>query len=182
MLTDLPDGAVPLAVGTILVLGALALVLSPLLGDGGDALHKHRSAEPDNGSTLHTGDSAIATLREVEIDHETGKLSDGDYAELKERYTRAALEDMRVAQRAASIAAPGLLALALDVDPVEAAIARARANQKTCPDCGPRTEPDAVYCSHCGRYLPRQCPHCGVHVEMPAAAFCASCGNVLVNG
>jgi predicted amidophosphoribosyltransferase len=37
---------------------------------------------------------------------------------------------------------------------VEAAIARAREKLPVCPDCGPRPEPDALYCSHCGNRLP----------------------------
>ena len=35
-------------------------------------------------------------------------------------------------------------------DDVEAAIRRARESQKSCATCGPRPEPDALYCSQCG--------------------------------
>ncbi|MBL0170747.1 MAG: heme lyase CcmF/NrfE family subunit [Gemmatimonadaceae bacterium] len=38
-------------------------------------------------------------------------------------------------------------------DEVEAAIRRARDTQKSCIDCGPRPEPDAIYCSNCGVLL-----------------------------
>lgn len=36
-------------------------------------------------------------------------------------------------------------------DPAEEAIRRARAQQRVCPDCGPRPEPAARYCSRCGK-------------------------------
>jgi len=38
-------------------------------------------------------------------------------------------------------------------DEVEAAIRRAGASLVSCEECGPRPEPDAVYCSNCGRKL-----------------------------
>ncbi len=38
-------------------------------------------------------------------------------------------------------------------DEVEAAITRARGLQMLCRECGPRPEPDAVYCSSCGVLL-----------------------------
>jgi hypothetical protein len=40
-----------------------------------------------------------------------------------------------------------------DDDPAEAAIRRARAQHRVCPECGPRPEPAARYCSRCGRAL-----------------------------
>ncbi len=40
-----------------------------------------------------------------------------------------------------------------DDDAAEAEIRRARAQLRACPDCGPRPEPAARYCSRCGRPL-----------------------------
>ncbi len=73
-LASLPDGAIPLAVGTVLALGALAFVLWPLIGDA-------------------------------------------------------------------------------QVDDADSARQRANAAQRVCDQCGPRPEPDATYCSHCGNTL-----------------------------
>jgi len=69
-----PDGAIPLAVGTVLALGALTFVLWPLIGHA-------------------------------------------------------------------------------QVDDADSARQRAGAAQRVCDQCGPRPEPDATYCSQCGRYL-----------------------------
>jgi hypothetical protein len=61
-------------------------------------------------------------------------------------------------------------------DPVEAAIRRQRTGARVCVECGPRPEPDAIFCSRCGRYLSPLCPHCGSSVARPAARFCDHCG------
>ncbi len=178
MLAALPEGAIPLAVGTMLALGGLSLVLAPLINDGSEAATKVKP-RVRTGPAPEATDGAVAALREIEFDRETGKLSDADYAELKSRYTRAALDELRASDAAnASMNAVAVL----EIDPVEAAISRARAQQKSCIDCGPRLEPDATYCSNCGRFLPGQCNHCGATVTAPGSAFCSSCGDVLVVG
>ncbi len=40
-------------------------------------------------------------------------------------------------------------------DSVETALRAFRAGRPECPDCGPRPEADALYCSNCGRPLTR---------------------------
>ena len=47
-------------------------------------------------------------------------------------------------------AAPAPKRVVVSDDEVEAAINRARRVQMSCSECGPRPEPDAVYCSSCG--------------------------------
>jgi rRNA maturation endonuclease Nob1 len=163
----------------------LTLVLSPLLGsvDGTDTTDRtaRRSAteEDDRPAT------AVDALREIEFDRETGKLSDADYTDLKARYTKAALAELRAAD--VTLVAVGTAAGTVEkrdtgiaaLDPVEAAIARARDNQKSCGVCGPRPEPDATYCSSCGRYLPGQCASCGTRIELVGSRFCSGCGEQL---
>lgn len=69
--------------------------------------------------------TAVDALREIEFDHATGKLSESDYGELKSAYTQRAVAAMRMGDKAAIF----------------------------CAQCGPRPEPDAAYCSDCGRAL-----------------------------
>jgi hypothetical protein len=157
-----------------LVVGALAiaLVLEPLL----------RAARRTGPGLLDLPDPedtprgiALAALKEIEFDKATGKLSDLDYAMLKDRYTGVALEAMR-AEGSAEV-----------TDPVEAIIAaKVRAlrtasgpggTAAACPSCGPRPEPDAQFCSTCGRRLPTgaACAGCGAPLA-PHAKFCEACG------
>ncbi|HUQ48043.1 MAG TPA: hypothetical protein VM053_07340 [Gemmatimonadaceae bacterium] len=72
-----------------------------------------------------TRNSAVDALREIEFDKATGKLSDSDYAELKASYTQRALAVMRSTSSA------------------------------ICDVCGARPEPDAQFCSNCGRSVSR---------------------------
>jgi hypothetical protein len=64
-------------------------------------------------------------------------------------------------------------------DAAEAAVRRHRARLAECASCGPRPEPDAVYCSDCGRYLAGRCPRCGAAADQPGARFCGACGETL---
>ena len=193
-LVAMPEGAVPLVLGTALALGALTLVLSPLLsGEAEVRAEDEKKAATEaarvkaarakrSGREEEQLDGAVAALREIEFDRETGKLSDSDYAELKTRYTREALAELRAADArdaAASSVVVAALSSADAADPVEAAIRRARENQRSCGVCGPRPEPDATYCSSCGRYLPGACGSCGTSVELVGSRFCSGCGDHL---
>ncbi len=213
LLQSLPDGVGPLLVGTALALGGLTVVLWPLINDSESTGASHpgrgqsfqktklfRSGSPSrrrgprvdakgqhDSERDESSDSAIAALREIEFDRDTGKLSDEDYSDLKERYTRAALAEMRSRNAAdadaSMLSAGGLLTVETvpsdSLSPVELAIRRAKANQRSCDICGPRNEPDAIYCSSCGRYLPGNCGQCGASVQLVGSRFCSSCGDQL---
>lgn len=156
-----------LIVGTLLAVGTLAFVLLPLFMD----IKPRRIARPSAYARDAGDDEAIAALREIEFDRETGKLAPADYEELRTRYTQRALAAMR------STAAGAGNATADDL--LEAEVAAFRARLKDCATCGPRPEPDAEYCSSCGTYLPGQCASCGAHVSEIGATYCTSCGRAL---
>ena len=161
----------PLVIGTLLAVGALAYVLYPLLAG---PVPVRRTVPAPKPTAKSAEKEAIVALREIEFDRVTGKLSDADYAELRTRYTARALEAMR-ASAAASESGPG----AMSDEAIEAAVLAYRERMRSCPGCGPRPEPDAVYCSSCGRYLPGACEDCGASVTETGATFCTSCGRQL---
>jgi len=194
MMLAMPEGAAPLVLGTALALGALTLVLSPLLSGEAEVRAEDEQKAATEAARIKAArakrsgreeeqlDGAVAALREIEFDRETGKLSDGDYAELKTRYTREALAELRAADARDAAAMPVVVAALSTADaddPVEAAIRRARENQRSCGACGPRPEPDATYCSSCGRYLPGACGKCGTSVDLVGSRFCIGCGDHL---
>jgi ribosomal protein L40E len=158
----------PLIVGTLLAVLAVAYVLYPLLFSS--ASPTHRPVGLPRVAPVADED-AIVALREIEFDRATGKLSDTDYAELKSRYTARALAAMRARGKGGTDATPE--------DLVEATVLAYRARLKSCARCGPRPEPDAVYCSNCGSYLDEKCAGCGRVVEEAGASFCAGCGRQL---
>ena len=161
-----------LVVGTLLAVGALAFVLYPIFFGVTRSLPLAEGAAPAEGRG--SGDSAVVALRELEFDRATGKLSESDYAELKARYTREAIAEMRRERPTHEMAAPE----APSDDEVEALV-RAYRDSRACPTCGPRPESDAVYCSNCGRYMQDRCAACGAPVVSPDARFCTGCGNRL---
>lgn len=168
------------------VVGALALwlVLQPLIRP---AKRSSAPIEPIDPEETPKG-IALAALKEIEFDRETGKLSDEDYGLLKARYTAAALEALR-SDRAAVAGGPA----SDDVESMVAARLRAlrstsgttssdppvpsNSTQPLCPSCGPRPEADAAFCSTCGRRLSHQlrCNSCGAELH-PDSKFCDSCG------
>lgn len=159
----------PLAIGTLLAIGALAYVLFPIFVETPFAPRRRPRTEPSVGNAAE--EDAVVALREIEFDRATGKLSDSDYDELRARYTERALAAMRRGDAEVDELS--------SIDPVEAAVSRLRLHLKECVTCGPRPEPDAEYCSHCGKYLPGACGACGATVDAPGAAFCTACGKRL---
>lgn len=160
-----------LVIGTLLAVGALAYVLYPLLVG---PVPMRRSVPAPKNTAKSAEQEAIVALREIEFDRVTGKLSDADYTELKSRYTARALQAMR-----ATAAAGEVTSGIVSDDAIEAAVSAYRERMRNCPSCGPRSEPDAIYCSNCGRYLPGMCEGCGASVTENGAAFCTSCGRQL---
>jgi hypothetical protein len=73
----------------------------------------------------NAGSSSVDALRELEFDRQTGKISDSDYGALKARYTEEAVAVMRAGGN----------------------------GSPACPNCGPRPESDATFCSNCGARL-----------------------------
>jgi hypothetical protein len=171
------QGTLTLLVGALLAVAALAFVLYPLFFEVREAPRARASAQPAD-------DSAIVALREIEFDKATGKLSDADYAELKQSYSARALSELRARDRASGhaeqVSGPPERsdgsAVPVPSDPIEARIREVRETHRACRTCGVRPEADAVYCSTCGSYLDRDCPRCSAPVTEAAAAFCPTCG------
>jgi len=155
-----------LAVGTILAIGALTFVLYPLFFGAPNA---RRLTVPVPGAW--SDDVAVTALREIEFDRATGKLSEADYKQLKEQYTRQAPARMR---RSPAGERPEPVE-----DELEAMIRAYRAERPFCELCGPRPEVNASFCSNCGRYLAGRCDQCGRQVNEIGARFCAACGHRL---
>jgi hypothetical protein len=120
---------------------------------------------------------ALLALKEIEFDRETGKLSDEDYRFLKEKYTAEALEALR-AEEGTKAPDDVEALIAHRVRALRSAAASAPPGARVCVSCGPRPEPDAVFCSTCGSRLPAAatCGHCGAALGVDSR-FCEGCGS-----
>jgi hypothetical protein len=88
------------AAALLLGLGVLWLVFQPLLEPPS---REPEFVEPADLEETPRGQALLA-LKEIEFDLETGKLSEGDYYDLKARYTALALEAMRAEEGPAPVA------------------------------------------------------------------------------
>jgi hypothetical protein len=159
-----------LLVGTLLAVLGLVYVLYPLMRGASAAM-----PVPEADATPES--SAIEALREIEFDEATGKLSPEDYATLKSKYTALALHELRAREGQASVGEARTPSAVEDA--AELMIARAKQRGTSCVSCGPRPEPDALYCSNCGRHLGKACLSCGAAIESDTARFCVECGTAL---
>ena len=164
-----------LILGILLATGATYYVLRPILRPAPPPDSEQNSGadegdDPDDD--LSPQAVALRALKEIEFDRATGKLSDADYDELHARYTQEALVALRREAGLTPGASPGIQ------EP--RGVARGQSTQRpTCPLDGPRPEPDAVFCSACGRRLgtaPAYCARCGSALETDAR-YCNRCGS-----
>jgi hypothetical protein len=164
-------------------LAAVWLVLQPLVLPGRARPPVYEPPDPEETPK----GVALAALKEIEFDRETGKLSDEDYAFLKGKYTGVALDALRAESGEASAlpsaaTAPGKggdveAMIAARVRALRSAATSAPPGAPVCTTCGPRPEPDAVFCSTCGqRLLPGgACAGCGADLDQ-GSRFCEQCG------
>jgi hypothetical protein len=168
-------------------LAAVWLVLQPLVLRGRVPTPVYEPPDPEETPK----GVALAALKEIEFDRETGKLSDEDYAFLKGKYTGVALDALRAeSAEAAEVRSQELRPGSKqdgsdDVEAMIAARVRALRSAATsappgapvCSTCGPRPETDAVFCSTCGhRLLPGgACAGCGAELGQ-GSRFCEQCG------
>lgn len=166
-----------LLLGCALAVAGLLWVLVPLLR-GVDAAAATIRSRP-----LAAEPTALEALREIEFDHATGKLSPEDYAKLRAEYVPLAVAELRVVDAATAAAVTPPQHAGASDDPAELLIARAKSRAAACAaacaTCGPRPEPDALFCSSCARYLGAACLRCGAAVEAGHARFCTECGESL---
>jgi hypothetical protein len=89
-------GLLPVAVTALLVAGAVAAVAAPFVRGRGGAV---ASADTAALHALERRDRALAALSELEFDHRTGKITDGDYAELLGPLRAEAADALRAVPR-----------------------------------------------------------------------------------
>ncbi len=125
-------------------------------------------------------DAAYAAIKDLEFDHEMGKLSDTDYRSMRAKMESKAVallqeldgHQLSVEQRA--IGANG-------DDSIEREIQRLRRTPRTaggltCPKCGTAHAAGDAFCAKCGASLRgARCPNCGTRASV-GDKFCARCG------
>ena len=156
----------------------LWLVLSPLIRPRPPKVFPQEPIDPEETPK----GLALSALKEIEFDRETGKLSQPDYELLKSKYTAAALEALRQESGGGSDDIEAIVAAKVRALRFASAVTPSNPPSATgpvprCSTCGPRPEPDAIFCSSCGRRLSpgASCDRCGAALT-PESRFCEACG------
>jgi hypothetical protein len=171
---------------------ALLLSLAALLAVAYPVLVSVRRTEPAAGSAgevleelLAQRDAAFQALRDLNFDHQVGKITDEDFVTFEAHLRQAAADALRALDIWEAQADEDL---ALD-----GAVAARRAAFATpghpCPACGRPTAAGDQFCTGCGQPLPEVqtlppapqraiCPHCSRPFE-PGDRFCSGCGQTL---
>jgi NADH pyrophosphatase NudC (nudix superfamily) len=136
----------------LIVMGVALFVAAPLF----EAARRRRAGEtdPERGRLEHERALAIQALRELEFDREMHKLSEQDWAELKQRLEDRALRAMAALEKldqrdSAKAAAEGRRRVARIADAAPAAGAGVR----FCPACGKPVAAKVNFCAECGAPL-----------------------------
>jgi hypothetical protein len=167
------------------VVGALAvaalvlwLVFEPFIRTPDPALSL---PEPPAPEETRRG-AALLALKEIEFDRETGKLSPEDYEMLKARWSAEALQAMAAedsVRRAEAVAGDPEALIASQKLRLRSAGESGAAGPPLCAACGPRPEPDALFCSSCGRGIGAGfCASCGAQLTSETR-FCSACGHAV---
>jgi len=150
----------------ILIVAAAALFVAAPLIEG--VRPRRRAAASERERLEHQRALAVQGLRELEFDHEMGKLDESDYAALKRTLEERALAAMAALER---LAAPAATNGAAPVSPNPGGAAQPgsfagngtaavtpefdssiphKDGVRFCPQCGGRLDRDARACSACG--------------------------------
>ncbi len=130
----------------VIVFVAIVIVGYPLVNPQQYEYVENGSPGNDNLESLAGArDTTIEAIRDLEFDHQAGKLSDADYALMRARYDVRAAEIMQKMDALAE----------LKKESVNGKL-RARkigANNKACPRCNKSVLPGDRFCPKCGAPL-----------------------------
>jgi hypothetical protein len=145
------------------------------------------SAEDELEELLAERDAAFQALRDLNFDHQVGKITDEDYVIFEANLKETAANSLRALDGWESETDSEVdLALERAVAARRAALA---ASGTACPNCGRTTAAGDVFCAGCGQPMTQAppmapqtpslaCPHCG-RVNELGDRFCAACGQPL---
>ncbi len=175
----------------IMIVAAVAIVTYPFFSPVQDWALRERMRDSEWENLVIQRDASYATIKDLEFDRATGKLSDEDFRSLRGKCeVRAAAILQELDSLAAASDQRGYLSRPPDRDSViERQVRQLRRNrvknslgpsQKVesfaCPKCGAGCSLQDAFCAKCGAAIRGQvCPTCGTRAAA-GDKFCARCG------
>lgn len=145
--------------------------------------------EPHLRELLRKKENIYLAIKELEFDYKMGKLSEGDYQQLKERLKRDAtlilqhIDEIEVSQYGESLddqIEKEILAFRKKKK-IKVPVSSLEAPSETkCPNCYKLLNLYDKFCSECGTRVQLNCESCGQTYAV-VHKFCPSCGNKLVS-
>lgn len=159
-----------MSLASILIGLAMLVIVVPIVADPFRHPERQTDRKPRGGPTGRpTYPAVLRALRDLDFDHQTGKVSEEDYARVRGELLVQAAEAMQ--------AAPG----ETDVEAmIEAEVRRLRLEIRSdptlrCAGCGNNLQKGDRFCPACGRAAGVHCPDCGEPVQ-DTDRFCTRCG------
>ncbi|OGO11187.1 MAG: hypothetical protein A2032_05040 [Chloroflexi bacterium RBG_19FT_COMBO_49_13] len=153
-------------IGIAMLVVAVPIVINPLLNN---KLKDHTTGDREGlDSPVDRHTTLLLALRDLEFDHQIGKIAEEDYTGLRETM---------LAQAAIELEAQEKQDAELDAQ-LEQAIQLRREKQATsrvCNQCGGTLESSDRFCRACGTQVDKTCPKCGEKMQ-PNDLFCNNCG------
>ncbi len=153
-------------IGIAMLVAAVPIVIKPLLNNKLKEPSIQASTDLDNLRDRHS--ELLLALRDLDFDHQIGKVTIEDYVALRESL---------LVQAATAIEAQEKQDAEQDAR-LEEAIRLRREKQssaRTCRNCGATLEVSDRFCRACGNPIETTCPKCGEQMR-PNDLFCNSCG------
>lgn len=125
---------IPLLIMAVMLIGVAVYVSQPLLRAKSGNLYVDDFEETPLQPLLVRKDLIYSAIKELEFDFNTGKLSEDDYQDLREKYAMQAAEVLK------------------DIDEFETGkkSSKGRKRKAACPECGFKIQKGDRFCKSCG--------------------------------
>jgi hypothetical protein len=166
---------------------ALLIVAYPILAKARETQPAVASAQEEIDELLARRDAIFQALRDLNFDHQVGKVTDDDFAVFGANLKESAAEALAaIDQWEAAVDQAMSAALDREIESRRAALVE---GERSCPHCHRPALPTDKFCAGCGAPLPAPetrpapappqfCRKCGRPAE-PADRFCGGCGAAL---
>ncbi|HET7009462.1 MAG TPA: zinc ribbon domain-containing protein [Anaerolineales bacterium] len=150
-------------IGAALLIVILPLVVRPLTQPPPSPVPQEGRAQPAKKQ------AALASLRDLDFDHQLGRVSKEDYASIRAGLLAQAAEEMTDDREPS-----------MD-DVIEERVHQIRqemigAPSSFCGSCGSRLDPGDRFCSRCGHAQEQACSSCGAEARA-GDVYCSVCGS-----
>lgn len=155
----------------VILSGALAFIIQPLFSRNNASAFENYYEETPLHTLMGRKEAIYQSIKDLEFDFKTAKLSEEDYGELREKLEGEAITILKAIDetKAPKTSSP----LQSISQPSKKKTPQER---NICSSCGEPNLKDASFCSGCGESLKKTaCSECG-HNYKPSDKFCRGCG------